>query len=40
MAFGIFKLVIGATIVDSMISTDDIEEAIQAMDDMVQSIDV
>mgnify|MGYP006113412507 CR=1 FL=1 len=40
VAFGIFKLIIGATIEDAKVSTDDIEEKMEAMDDMVQSIDI
>lgn len=35
VAYGIFKLVIGATIEDAKVSTDDLEEKMQAMDDMV-----
>lgn len=35
IAFGIFKLVIGATIEDDKVSTDDVQELIEAFDDMV-----
>lgn len=40
IAFGIFKLIIGATIHDNLVSTDDIQEKIEEMDDMVQSVDI
>lgn len=40
IAFGIYKLIIGATIEDALVSTDDIEEKMQEMDDMVQSVDI
>lgn len=40
VAFGIFKLVIGATVEDEKVSTDDVQELIEALDDMVQSVDV
>lgn len=35
VAFGIFKLVIGATVEDDKVSTDDVQELIEALDDMV-----
>jgi elongation factor 1-beta len=40
VAFGVFKLIVGAVIEDDKVSTDDIEEKIEAMDDMVQSVDI
>ena len=40
IAFGIFKLIIGATIHDNLVSTDDVQEQIEAMEDMVQSVDI
>ena len=40
IAFGIFKLIIGATIYDNLVSTDDVQEQIEEMDDMVQSVDI
>ena len=40
VAYGIFKLVMGATIEDLKVSTDDVEEEIQAFEDDVQSVDV
>jgi elongation factor 1-beta len=35
VAFGVFKLIVGAVIEDDKVSTDDIEEKIEGMDDMV-----
>jgi elongation factor 1-beta len=40
VAFGVFKLIVGAVIEDDKVSTDDIEEQIEGMDDMVQSVDI
>ena len=40
VAYGIFKLVIGAVIEDEKVSTDDIAETIQGFEDMVQSVDI
>jgi len=40
VAYGIYKLVIGATIEDDKVSTDDVQELIEAFDDMVQSVDI
>lgn len=41
VAFGIFKLIIGFTIVDKLVSVDnDVVEKIEAMEDMVQSVDI
>ena len=41
VAFGIFKLLIGAAIEDAKVSVDnDVVEPIEAMDDMVQSVDI
>jgi elongation factor 1-beta len=40
VAFGVFKLIVGCVIEDDKVSTDDIEEQITAMDDMVQSVDI
>jgi elongation factor 1-beta len=40
IAFGIFKLIIGATIHDNLVSTDDVQEQIEEMEDMVQSVDI
>ena len=40
VAFGIFKLIIGAVIEDEKVSTDDVQEKIEAIEDMVQSVDI
>jgi elongation factor 1-beta len=40
VAFGVFKLIVGCVIEDEKVSTDDIEEQICGMDDMVQSVDI
>jgi len=40
VAFGVFKLVIGATVEDEKVSTDDLQEKIEALEDMVQSVDI
>jgi len=40
VAYGIFKLIVGATIEDAKVSTDDVQEQMEAMDDMVQSVDI
>merc|ERR1712195_13245 len=40
IAYGIEKLIIGATIIDAKVSTDDVQERIEAMEDMVQSVDI
>lgn len=40
VAFGVFKLIVGCVIEDDKVSTDDIEEQITGMDDMVQSVDI
>jgi len=40
VAFGIFKLIVGCTIEDLKVSTDDLQEAIEAFDDIVQSVDI
>jgi len=40
IAYGIEKLIIGATIYDAKVSTDDVQEKIEAMEDMVQSVDI
>merc|ERR1711957_240950 len=40
IAYGIEKLIIGATIIDAKVSTDDVQEKIEEMDDMVQSVDI
>jgi len=40
VAFGIFKLVIGVTVEDEKVSVDDLQEKIEAFDDMVQSVEI
>ena len=40
IAYGVFKIVIGATIEDDKVSTDIVEEMIMAFEDEVQSIDI
>jgi translation elongation factor EF-1beta len=40
IAYGIFKLVIGATIEDLKVSTDEIQEKIEAFEEEVQSVDI
>ncbi len=40
VAYGIFKIVIGAVVEDAKVSTDDVEEAIKAFEDEVQSVDI
>merc|ERR1740117_847236 len=40
VAYGVFKIQIGATIEDSKVSTDEVQELIEAMDDDVQSVDI
>jgi glutathione S-transferase/translation elongation factor EF-1beta len=40
IAYGVFKLVIGATIEDDKVSTDDIADLIEAFEDEVQSVDI
>jgi elongation factor 1-beta len=40
IAYGIEKLIIGATIIDAKVSTDDVQELIEEMEDMVQSVDI
>jgi len=40
VAFGIFKIQIGATIEDDNVSTDIVEEKIMEFEDDVQSVDI
>ena len=40
VAFGIFKIVIGATIEDDKVSTDAVQEMIEGFDDLCQSVDI
>ena len=40
VAYGIFKLVIGAVVEDEKVYTDDVAETIQGFEDYVQSVDI
>lgn len=40
LAYGIFKLVVGCTIEDAKVSVDDLQESIEAFEDLVQSVDI
>jgi translation elongation factor EF-1beta len=40
VAYGIFKLIVGFSLEDEKVSVDDIVEKIEAMDDMVQSVEI
>jgi translation elongation factor EF-1beta len=40
IAYGVEKIVIGAVVEDEKVSTDDLQEKIEAMDDLVQSVDI
>ena len=40
VAYGVFKIQIGATVEDDKVSTDLIQEAIEAFEDDVQSVDI
>lgn len=40
VAFGIFKLIVGFSCEDSKVSVDDVQEGIEAMEDMVQSVEI
>ena len=40
IAFGVNKLVIGCVIEDAKVSTDDLQEKIEALEDYVQSVDI
>jgi len=40
VAFGVFKIVIGATVEDEKVSTDDVADKIMEYEDYVQSVDI
>eukprot|EP00033_Pygsuia_biforma_P000070 GCRY01000090.1.p2 GENE.GCRY01000090.1~~GCRY01000090.1.p2 ORF type:complete len:105 (+),score=36.16 GCRY01000090.1:344-658(+) len=40
VAFGVKKLVISCKVVDELVSTDELQENIEAIDDYVQSVDI
>ena len=40
VAYGIFKIIIGVTLEDDKVGVDDLQEQIEAFDDMVQSVEI
>ena len=40
IAYGVFKLQIGCVVEDLKVSTDDLQEKIEALEDYVQSVDI
>ena len=40
IAYGVFKLIIGSVVEDAKVSTDDLQEKIEAFEDEVQSVDI
>jgi len=40
VAYGIFKLIMGVTVEDEKVSVDGLQERIEALDDMVQSVEI
>ena len=40
VAYGIFKLIIGVTVEDEKVSVDGLQERIEALEDMVQSVEI
>jgi elongation factor 1-beta len=40
VAFGIFKLIVGMSCEDSKVSVDDVQEQIESLNDMVQSVEI
>jgi len=40
VAYGVFKIQIGATVEDAKVSTDEVQETIEAFEDDVQSVDI
>jgi len=40
VAFGIFKLIIGMSLEDKKVSVDDVQEQIESLEDMVQSVEI
>ena len=40
IAYGVEKIIIGCVVEDEKVSTDDLQEQIEAMDDLVQSVDI
>ena len=40
VAYGIFKLIVGFSCEDSKVSVDDVQEQVEGLDDMVQSVEI
>lgn len=40
VAFGIFKLMVACVVEDEKVSVDDLQEKIEAFEDMVQSVEI
>ena len=40
VAYGVFKIVIGAVVEDEKVSSDDVQEKIEALEELVQSVDI
>lgn len=40
VAFGIFKLIVGVTVIDEKVSVDGLQERIEALEDKVQSVEI
>lgn len=40
IAYGVHKLLIGCVIEDEKVSTDDLQEKMEAFEDLVQSVDI
>lgn len=40
IAYGVFKILIGCVIEDDKVSTDDLQEKMEAFEDLVQSVDI
>ena len=40
IAYGVFKLLIGCVVEDDKVSTDDLQEKIEAFEELVQSVDI
>jgi translation elongation factor EF-1beta len=40
VAYGIFKLIIGMTVEDLKVSVDDVQEKIEELESMVQSVEI
>lgn len=40
IAYGVHKLLIGCVVEDEKVSTDDLQEKMEAFEDLVQSVDI